>query len=303
MTNARIAAALSEVATLVAGEESGAFRAAAYRRAARAIRASSASIADRYAEGGVAALDALPGVGPGIARTIAELLDTGHLTRLEAGRHPHCEAAFASVPGIGPILAHRIHDVLAVHTLEDLRAAANNGRLARVPGLAARRVRGIRETLAGRLGPKPPARRSGRPMAPVAELLDVDREYREKAARNLLFRIAPHRFNPTHEAWLPVLRTTRDGRRYTALFSNTETAHRLAKTTDWVVLYVDDGDREREATIVTETRGPLADRRIVRGREAECAAYYGIAEPVSDPAPSNAPPAPPSSPPASSAAG
>jgi hypothetical protein len=278
MTNARIAAALDQVAALIAGEESGSFRAAAYRRAARALRGMSGSIAERYAAGGLAALDDVPGIGPGIARTIAELIDTGHLARLEGGRHPRCEAALTSVPGIGPVLAHRIHDALAVHTLEELRAAANDGRLERLPGLAARRVRGVREALAGRLGPWRPAPRPARPQPPVAELLDVDHEYRDKAGRGLLLRIAPHRFNPTHEAWLPVLRTARGPRRYTALFSNTETAHRLGKTGDWVVLYVDDGEREREATVVTETRGPLAGRRVVRGREAECGVHYDAAE-------------------------
>jgi hypothetical protein len=109
---------------------------------------------------------------------------------------------------------------------------------------------------------------------PLAELLDVDREYREKAARGVLIRIAPHRFNPEHRPWLPVLRTRRDGRQYTALFSNTARAHALGKTDDWVVLYGDDGLAEREATVVTETAGPLAGRRVVRGREAECAAHY-----------------------------
>lgn len=274
MTNAEIAAALEQMAALVADEDSEPFRAQAYRRAARAIQGRAAPVAARYAAGGLAALDDLPRVGPGIARTIGELLETGHLRRLE-GRHVRCEAALRSVPSIGPVLAHRIHEGLGVHTLEELRAAAHDGRLERLAGLGARRVQGIREALTGRLGPyRRPASRPARPLPPVAELLDVDREYRDQAARGLLLRIAPHRFNPTHDAWLPVLRTTRGPRRYTALFSNTATAHHAGKTRDWVVLYVDDGEREREVTVVTETRGALAGRRVVRGHEADCAAHY-----------------------------
>jgi hypothetical protein len=42
-------------------------------------------------------------------------------------------------------------------------------------------------------------------LPPVEELLDVDREYREKAAAGTLRTIAPRRFNPRREAWLPVL--------------------------------------------------------------------------------------------------
>jgi hypothetical protein len=37
----------------------------------------------------------------------------------------------------------------------------------------------------------------------VGELLDVDREYRDKAAVGQLPRIAPRRFNPSGESWLP----------------------------------------------------------------------------------------------------
>jgi putative hydrolase len=87
-------------------------------------------------------------------------------------------------------------------------------------------------------------------------------------------RLAPSRFNPTHAAWLPVLHTARGARHYTALFSNTATAHRLGRTDDWVVLYVDDGRGERQCTVVTQHGGPLDGKRVVRGREAECRAFY-----------------------------
>jgi len=77
--------------------------------------------------------------------------------------------------------------------------------------------------------------------------------------------------NPEKEAWLPILHTQRGDRHYTALFSNTARAHRLGQTRDWVVIFQDDGGDERQATVVTETTGPLAGRRVVRGRERECA--------------------------------
>jgi hypothetical protein len=108
---------------------------------------------------------------------------------------------------------------------------------------------------------------------PVAELLDVDREYRERAAAGRLRLIAPRRFNPGAEAWLPVLHTRRGARHYTALFSNTARAHRAQKTRDWVVLYSDDGAGERQNTVITATRGALRGRRVVAGREQECAAH------------------------------
>jgi hypothetical protein len=111
----------------------------------------------------------------------------------------------------------------------------------------------------------------------VAELLDVDAEYRSKAAAGALKRIAPRRLNPDGAAWLPVLHTRRDARHYTALFSNTPRAHRLGASRDWVVLYLEHGRDEGQWTVVTAHQGPLAGRRIVRGREAECLTHYGSA--------------------------
>ena len=44
---------------------------------------------------------------------------------------------------------------------------------------------------------------------------------------------------------------------------------------DWVVIFFHtDEHPEAQRTGVTETQGGLTGRRVVRGREAECAAYY-----------------------------
>ncbi|MFZ2652511.1 MAG: DNA-binding protein, partial [Burkholderiaceae bacterium] len=106
-------------------------------------------------------------------------------------------------------------------------------------------------------------------------LLDVDREYRAGAEAGTLSKIAPRRFNPSGEAWLPVLHTQRGAWHFTALFSNTARAHQLGRVRDWVVLYGEDKEHgERQYTVVTAALGPLAGRRVVRGREAECRAWY-----------------------------
>ena len=143
----------------------------------------------------------------------------------------------------------------------------------RSPDSAPQRLAGIRDSLAHRLGRvQLPAPARGRPS--VAELLDVDREYRENAAADQLQRIAPRRFNPTTESWLPILHTRRSARRYTAPFSNTARAHRAGKTRDWVVLYSDNGAGESRHTVITAAFGPLRGRRVVAGREDECLALY-----------------------------
>ena len=113
----------------------------------------------------------------------------------------------------------------------------------------------------------------------VALLLDVDQEYRRRAAANELKKIAPRRFNPEHEAWLPLLHTARDAWTFTALYSNTARAHELGTTHDWVVVYSQHQgqDEEKQHTVVTAKHGALAGRRVVRGRELECRRYYATA--------------------------
>jgi hypothetical protein len=72
---------------------------------------------------------------------------------------------------------------------------------------------------------------------------------------------------------------------FTALFSSTRKADELGKTKDWVIIYAHmDTEPESQSTVVTERRGPLSGRRVVRGREEKCGLYYGAVEPGS-PAP------------------
>jgi putative hydrolase len=50
-----------------------------------------------------------------------------------------------------------------------------------------------------------------------------------------------------------------------------------------VVLYFHtDGSPEAQCTVVTETQGALRGKRVVRGRERECAAHYAEQTAVAD---------------------
>jgi hypothetical protein len=274
--NAQVADKLEEVAALLEQQKANPFRVQAYRNAASTIRNLPRSVLDVLREEGIAGLDRLPAIGPVLARAIATIVNTGRLPMLDRLRGESDPVALlATVPGIGRKLAERLHEELEIETLEDLEAAAHDGRLERLPGFGEKRIAGIRDALAARLAWRGRLQRGQvEEVPPVSELLDVDREYREAAAAGRLYRIAPRRFNPKRQAWLPVLHTWRDGRHYTALFSNTARAHQLGKTRDWVVIYYDGRDGERQATVVTATSGPLAGKRVVRGREAECLDYY-----------------------------
>ncbi len=112
------------------------------------------------------------------------------------------------------------------------------------------------------------------PSIPVGLLLDIDADYRAKALAGTLKRIAPRRLNPERKAWLPLMIKEQGGWRFTVMYSNTARAHELEKTNDWVVVYFERGQGESQCTIVTETRGPLKGKRVIRGREKDCASFY-----------------------------
>lgn len=292
ITNSEISEVLERVADLLEAQAANRYRVGAYRAAAETIRNHEIPLAEILAQGGVEAVDALPTIGRTIAAHVAELVHRRSLSlleRLEGEVSP--EQLLSTLPGIGPELALRIHHTLDVDTLEELEVAAHDGRLDGVAGFGPRRIRAIREQLAAILGRS--ARHRARrqswlashdrrdpetlPRPSVGILLEVDADYRAGAACGQLPRISPRRFNPDRKAWLPVLHSEKDGWHLSALFSNSARAHELEKTDDWVVLhYSRDGD-EGQCTIVTEYRGPLKGKRVVRGRDDECHAHYADA--------------------------
>ena len=272
--NQFVADRLRDAADLLEHQQANPFRVRAYRQAADTVAGLDGDLRDVLKRQGIEGLDALPAIGPRIAEAIRQMLVTGRwgqLDRLRGTLDP--EQLFRSVPGVGAELARRLHDTLHVDTLEALEMATHDRRLTSVPGIGPRRGAMIRAGLATLLG-RPRSRRSTTEEPAIEVLLDVDREYRERAASGSLVKIAPRRFNPAGEAWLPVLHTERGDWRFTALFSNTPRAHELGRTRDWVVLYFHaDTQAEGQRTVVTETQGVLRGQRVVRGREAECRAY------------------------------
>jgi hypothetical protein len=289
--NQRVAAALEEVARLLELQSASIFRVQAYRRAANTVRAAAEAVDVVLQEGGLAALEEWPAIGRSLAGAISELVQTGTLGLLERLRgRATPEDLLATIPGIGEVLAHRIHEQLGVDTLEQLELAAHDGRLLSVRSIGVRRLAALQGLLAARLSRS--TRRRAQPLVsadasaleldlfgqaerpPVSMLLSVDSEYRRKARLGHLRRIAPKRFNPAGNAWLPVLHTERADWSLQAMFSNTARAHQLRKTGDWVVIYYDSDGHQDQVTVVTERRGDLAGKRVVRGLESECRALY-----------------------------
>lgn len=273
--NAELARTFERVAELLELQSANPWRVHAWRHAADVLREHPTPVAALVRELGADALRD-QGLGHALGSALRELVERGRLgllERLEAELPP--VERLMRLGGLGRALATRLHQQLHVETLEDLEIAAHDGSLERVDGFGPRRAELVRQQLAGLLARRPPAGRARapgvrHPAPPVEQLLEVDAEYRRRAREGSLPKIAPRRFNPRHEQWLPVLHARRGDLHFHALFSNTARAHQLGKTRDWVVLYWGEDGRENQCTVVTEVRGPLQGLRVVRGREAEC---------------------------------
>jgi len=251
MTNRELAAKLQRVADLLDAQGANAFRVAAYRRAAETVQQLGTPLINIVRDEGPGALDALPGIGPRLAHALADAVLSGRLAmleRLEGAIEPEAispdGARHRTAAGRAP--ASRTRDQHA----RGARARGARRPARALEGIGARRTAGIAAALGSRLARPRGGARAGEP-PPVGELLDVDAEYRRRAKAGELAMIAPRRFNPKHEAWLPVLHAVREPRHYTALFSNTARAHQLGTTKDWVVIYLDGGKGEQQYTVVT----------------------------------------------------
>jgi len=290
MSNEQIAEILEQVADRLEAQHANIYRIDAYRAGAAVVRSHESSIQELALTAGRKGLDALPQIGSSLSGAIEEIAHTGKLRML--GRLEGTLSAvelFKTVPGIGEELAERIHRELDIDTLEALEVAAHDGSLDAVAGFGPRRLESVRDILATMLtrSSRGRARRFAELQAAGAEvtlpvtaeakpdvalLLAIDRDYREKAEAGELPRIAPRRNNPDGAAWLPIFHSYQGDWHFTALYSNTDRAHELGRVRDWVVIYFErDGD-EGQCTVVTEYRGPLAGKRVVRGREDEVAA-------------------------------
>src|SRR5829696_1993255 len=133
MRNAEIADAFDELASLYELDGAVVYRVVAYRNAAKAIREAGVSVAE-LARAGRA--DELAGVGKTIADKIDALLEGGTIPSADKlrARIPAGLVEITRIPGLGPKRVRALHEHLGVTSLDDLRKAAEAGRLDDVPG-------------------------------------------------------------------------------------------------------------------------------------------------------------------------
>lgn len=133
MNNKQVAETLERIADALEILGESAFRANAYRNAARRVENMSEDAADVHARG---ELNKIPGVGQSLAETIADMLDNGSSDTLEQlhSQVPPGLLDFLTVPGLGPKKARAVYQGLGISTLAELEHAAKSGALESVSG-------------------------------------------------------------------------------------------------------------------------------------------------------------------------
>jgi DNA polymerase (family X) len=157
MRNAEIAEAFEELAGLYELDGAVVYRVTAYRNAAKAIREAGVSVAEMARQGRV---DELAGVGRTIAEKIDALLETGSIPSADKlkARIPAGLIAITRIPGLGPKRAKLLHDELGITSLDELRVAAEQGRLKDVPGFGAKAEENVMAALAAGADGRPKER-------------------------------------------------------------------------------------------------------------------------------------------------
>jgi DNA polymerase (family 10) len=137
LTNAQLATMFHDIGDLLEVKGELVFKTVAYHRAADAIGRSPVDVARAYREGHP---PDIPGVGKAIADKIAEAATTGRMAYHErlVAEFPPTLLDLLRLPGMGPRTVRAVYTQLGVRTLEELKAAAEAGRLRTLRGLSQR---------------------------------------------------------------------------------------------------------------------------------------------------------------------
>lgn len=117
-----------------------AFKPRAYERVGRVLEAMEEPLEEIYKQGGLKALEDIPGVGVSLAEKIEELLKTGHLKYYDQLRKktPVDIEALTAIEGVGPKTIKTLWKKLHIRSVADLQRAATRGKLRRLPGMGTR---------------------------------------------------------------------------------------------------------------------------------------------------------------------
>ena len=147
-SNAELARALARIGTLLEIDGANPFRVRAYKEGARVVENHAEALAPLAPTPG--ALEALPGIGKGIAQNIRELVATGHTEPLEelSKKYPDDVVGFTELQGLGPKRVKTLFDTLHISTRAALEQAAQAGQLRDLPGFGEKVEQNVLKALA-----------------------------------------------------------------------------------------------------------------------------------------------------------
>ncbi len=147
MTNEQIAGVFEQVADLLEIQGANPFRLRAYRYAARTIKSTANSFEALVNEN--ADLTEYPGIGKDLAKQIVEITKTGQHPKLADLRKqvPQGVVDMLKIPGVGPKKVGVFFNTLKLTSLDELKAAAEAGRLADLKGFGKKTEQAILENI------------------------------------------------------------------------------------------------------------------------------------------------------------
>ncbi|HEX6464179.1 MAG TPA: helix-hairpin-helix domain-containing protein, partial [Vicinamibacterales bacterium] len=144
--NAEVARLFAELGDILEIKGEAPYRYNAYRTAARSVGNATERLDVLFKEG---RLRQLHGVGPAMEAKIIEFLKTGRIEAYEQQRRefPVALASLLEVPGLGPGRARAVYQELGISTVNELEAAAREGRLRDVSGFGPKAVETLLDNL------------------------------------------------------------------------------------------------------------------------------------------------------------
>jgi len=138
LDNPEIARVLEEVADILEIQNANQFRVRAYRNAVRTVETQTTPLR-RWVEERRQLTD-LPGIGKEMAGHIREMVETGTLGFRDEllAEVPRSLIDLMRVPAVGPKKAKKLWDELKIGSVDELEAAAREGRIAAVAGFGAK---------------------------------------------------------------------------------------------------------------------------------------------------------------------
>ncbi len=146
MTNADIAARLSEIAALMEFDGEPFFKIKAYERAARSLDDLETPVRELIEAD---SLQELPGVGKAIAQKIVDVEATGTCKYLEElrAKFPPTILELLRVRGVGTKTAVAMYHELGITGVEDLKRAVEDGSIEKLPRLGAKSIENLKTAL------------------------------------------------------------------------------------------------------------------------------------------------------------